>query len=96
MYVRFASYRIREDRNEEDWLVQHGDEVRSAPGVKEVNFLRNLDDEERIAALVYFETESDLQAYLSSDVFEEVVADLMANWVDPSDEVKQLQFEVVE
>lgn len=96
MILRIVTYPLLAGRGFGAWIREHGDELRSAPGVERVEFLQSLDDPRYVGAILRFADIEGLEAYLGSDFFLGVKGDLKANWVDSSLDGRQGHYEVVE
>lgn len=96
MVVRIALYPVREGKNAERWIKDNAERLRSAPGVKDAHFIRSTDQEGRYAgAILFFSSPAALEMYRGSDVFQEVTREIREEWVDPSQEVRQGEYEIL-
>lgn len=89
MYIRIATYPLREGLRLEDWIREHAEEVRSAPGVHTVEFIKSTENDRYVGAIIRFQTLDDMHRYQESDIYWSITNDLRENWVEPALEIRR-------
>jgi len=96
MIIRVAIYHALPGKDVEGWMQSTASTVRGVQGLRRVEFIRSADDPLQYGLVMLFDSEQDLQAYKSSQVYERLVEGLQEAWADSSKPVSAQVFQLLD
>lgn len=95
MVIRIVTYAAESRGAAREWVREHADEFRQAPGVERVTFIHSRKPP-RVGALMVFESADALARYKTTGPFEWLVDSLRRAWADESQPVREKVFRVMD
>jgi len=93
MVIRLATYHARPGKDAEGWQRSTAATARGIQGMRQVEFVRSVEDPLQYGVLMFFDTQADLDAYKASDTYRDLVQSLQETWADNSKPATEQVFE---
>lgn len=94
MVVRIVTYATESRVAARQWVQEHADEFREAPGVERVTFIHSKKPP-RVGAVMVFESDDALARYKTTGPFERLVDSLRRAWADDSRPAREEAYRVI-
>ena len=96
MIIRLVVYHALPDKDPLAWCREQATAIRAIPGLRQVEFVRSIDDPSGWGAIFHFATQADLDAYKTTGAYQQFVKSLTAAFLDASKPVYEHIFELID
>ena len=98
MIIRLVTYHALDGKDVELWMQTSALELRGVQGMRHLEFIRSKTNPSQYGAIMHFRTIEDLDNYKNkqSGTYQTLVRSMREKWMDKSESVDELVFEILD